>query len=566
VGDLSERSRAAAWRWLPWLALGLFCLYAGASFWTRSDAAFAGKLSSDNVVSMWFYDVVSRSLADGALPTHMRDLNHPAPWPRTKEFPAVMDAVLVAPLGWLFDYPRQWNASLGLAVLVNGLGTALLARGAGARGVGLVVAGCLGALCRPVWKDFVMARMNAVWIGLPAGALGLALLAVDVETPGLRSALRRLPLAAGAAILGALAAAVYPPYLLLFAPAAVMLAAGPLWRSRGWGLLPLTVALALGAALAWPELSAILDGRQGDMGRETCPDNYGALASDALWRTTPSAFQGLSLPGTAAWGWVLAPLVLLHPRRATGVLLGGMTALWVLMSLGPCPKDLSGVPLHPEAWPVIGAVLPHLWEAGAPLHDFGRFAGVAVVQAALLGALGLEAIAGERRLGRSLLALAMGAAAVGHVQYYILSEAMDTRKWHAVQASPVATDLAEAGTAAFPAVELPFDRKQQFLSAIQTPGPRINPLRPGDPAPVPQPFVEWLMAVGRGDLTQPTPSLAQARASGIRRVYLDTGRCNGGGVKRQACAPPVADAMTSVLGTASPIAPGVWVWVIESDD
>ncbi|MEC8423679.1 MAG: hypothetical protein VX000_07870, partial [Myxococcota bacterium] len=146
-----SRARARRWQaWLPWLGVVLFSLYAGSNFWTTRDAAFAGKLSSDNVVSMWFYDVASRSLAQGTWPEILSDFNHPRPWPRIKEFPALMDAVLAAPVGWLLDYPHQWNATLGLAVLVNGIGTALLARGAGARGVGLVVAGCLGALCRPV--------------------------------------------------------------------------------------------------------------------------------------------------------------------------------------------------------------------------------------------------------------------------------------------------------------------------------------------------------------------------------------------------------------------------------
>ena len=528
----------------------------------RSDSAFAGKLASDNVVSMWFYDAVARSLATGTMPTHMADFNHPNPWEHTKEFPAIMDAVIAAPLGWLFDYPRQWNATLGLAVLVNGLGTALLARGAGARGVGLLIAGCLGALCRPVWKDFVMARMNAVWIGLPAGALGLALLSMEIEEPGIRTALRRLPHAIGAALLGALAATVYPPYLLLFAPAAVLLAVGPLWRSRGWGLLPLTVALGLGVAIAWPELSSILEGSQNDMIRKVCPDLYGALASDALWRTTPSANQGLSLPGTAAWGWVLAPLVLLHQRRAAGLLLAGSTALWVLLSLGPCAQDLAGNPVRPENWPLIGAALPTLWQAGAPLHDFGRFASVAVIQAAVLGGLGLEAIAGRRRLWRSLAALAIGAVVVAQVQYYVLSESLAPGKWHEVRASAVATDLQAGGRNAFPAAELPFDRKYQFLSAIQTPGPRLNPLRPGDTPPIRQPFIEWLMAVGKGDLSRPSPTPQQARASGFQRVYYDQERCKTRSVNRKACAPAVTAALTSVLGDATEVAPGVSLWTI----
>jgi hypothetical protein len=383
-----------------------------------------------------------------------------------------------------------------------------------------------------------------------------------MERPGLGPALRRLPLAVGAALLGALAAVVYPPYLLLFAPAAVLLGAGPIWRSRGWALLPLLAALALGGAVAWPELSAILDGRQGDMARKVCPDVYSALAWDALWRTQPSAYHGLSLPGAAAWGWALAPLVLLHRRRGAGLLLAAATALWVLLSLGPCAGDLAGESLYPERWPLIGPLLPGLWEAGAPLHDYGRFAAVAVVQAAVLGGLGLEGIAGEKGWGRGLVAMAAGAVAVAHVQFYVISEGLDPQKWHAVSEPAVAADLRDAGEEGFPAVELPFDRKVQFLSPIYAPGPRLNPLRPGDRAPLRQPFVEWLMAVGKGDLSGPAPTPSDARASGLRRVYLDAGRCHGGGVKPQACAQGVHTALTELLGQPQQIAPGVSRWVI----
>ncbi|MEC7948395.1 MAG: hypothetical protein VX265_12580 [Myxococcota bacterium] len=559
-----SRARARRWQaWLPWLGVVLFSLYAGSNFWTTRDAAFAGKLSSDNVVSMWFYDVASRSLAQGTWPEILSDFNHPRPWPRIKEFPALMDAVLAAPVGWLLDYPHQWNATLGLAVLVNGIGTALLARGAGARGVGLVVAGCLGALCRPVWKDFVMARMNAVWIGIPAASLGLALLALRMENPGLRGALRRLPLAIGAGLLGALAATVYPPYLLLFGPAAVLLGVAPLIQSRGWALLPLLGALGIGVAVAFPELSGILDSRQGELARQGCPDLYGALMADALWNTTPSTRQGLSLPGAAAYGWVLAPLVLLHRRRGAGLLLLAGTALWAILSLGPCAAARPGVPLHPQSWPLLGAMLPPMWKASAHLHDFGRFAAVAVLQAAVLGGLGLEALGGRHGWVRRIAALGIGAAVVGQVQYYVLSEGMDPTKWHAISEPVTTADLRAHGEDAFPAVELPFDRRMQFISSIYLPGPRLNPLRPGDHPPLRQPFIEWLMALGKGDTSQPTPTPGQALASGFRRVYLDPSRCNRGGVKRQACGADVRAALISVLGPPKTLDQGVMVWEIQ---
>jgi hypothetical protein len=558
-----------------WVGVVAFALYAGAAFWTRTDAAFAGKLGSDNAVSIWFYGYVSQTVGDGRWPQWLGDFNHPNPYPRVKEFPAVMDAVLAAPLGWVFDFPRSWNGTLGLAILVNGVGTALLARGAGARGVGVLVAGCLGALCRPVWKDLVMARMNAVWPGIPAASLGLLLLSMQLEGDGWRPVLKRLPWAVGAGLLGALAATAYPPYLLLFGPLAIALLVRPVVETRGRAVVPMVVGLAAGGLVAWPELMAILESRQGigDFAPQGCPDRYGALVADALWGTRPEASQGLSLPGAARFGWVLAPLVLLHRRRWGGLVVLAGTALWALLSLGPCPQLREGLSFAPQAWPVVGGLLPPLWRLGAPLHDFGRFATVAVLQAAVLGGLGVSAVAhgalrlpGPRRagvVGRVVVALALGGAVVGQVQYYVLSESLSPAKWHDVSVPATAAHtLSQPEAERFPIVELPFDRRLQFVSAIYAPGPRLNPLRPGDPPPSPDPFVGWLMQLGRGQTPGSAPTAAQARASGFRRVYLDSDRCHGGGVPRDACGVGVQSALTSVLGAPERVGAGLWVWTV----
>lgn len=486
-----------------------------------------------------------------------------------------MDAVLAAPLGWILDFPRSWNGTLGLAVLVNGVGTALLARGAGARGVGVLLAGCLGALCRPVWKDLVMARMNAAWPGIPAASLGLLLWSMELEGDGWKPVLQRLPLAVGAGLLGALAATVYPPYLLLFGPLAVALLVRPILETRGRALLPMVLGLGAGALVAWPELSAIFESRRGlgDFAPEGCPDRYGALVADALWGTTPDARQGLSLPGTAKWGWALAPLVVLHKRRWGGLAILAGTALWAVLSLGPCPQLREGVSFMPQAWPVVGPMLPPLWKLGAPLHDFGRFATVAVLQAAVLGGLGVSAVAhgalrvpGPRlpvTIGRGLVGLALGAAVVGAVQYYVISESLVQAKWHPVSAPTTAAHtLSLPEGERFPVAELPFDRRLQFVSAIYAPGPRLNPLRPGDPPPVRDPFVVWLMQLGRGEVIAATPTAEQAAASGFRRVYLDPERCHGGGVKRSACGAAVQNALTGVLGAPEALGAGVLVWTV----
>ena len=236
----------AFWAWSAWPLL----------MWT-DERAFAGRLTTDNVVSAWFYDYVSQSLWRGWDFQTLQQLNHPRPHPTWVEFPAVMDAVLAAPLGWLLGWPRQWGATHALALLVNGLGGALVARSLGARGLGTAVAGCLAILCRPVWKDLVMARMNAVWPGV--GLLSVGALCQMLRAP---KALAAVAWAVLAAATGALAATITRR-------GCCRRRSAPRWCLCGLGRAGMALAAAWprgGPAAAWPELARILGTRSGQAG------------------------------------------------------------------------------------------------------------------------------------------------------------------------------------------------------------------------------------------------------------------------------------------------------------
>lgn len=538
----------AWWWWCAWPLLA----------WTDS-LAFAGKLTTDNVVSAWFYDFVSRALAAGRPLSHLTPLNHPSPYPTSVEFPATLDAVMAAPLGWLFGWPRQWGAAQALALLVNGLGGAALARGLGARGIGVFVGGALAILCRPVWKDLVMARMNAVWPGLAAAALGLLLCS-------LRS---RRPLAAGvaaclAAALGALAAAVYPPGLLLFAPlgAALVLDAVVQAPWRRWWVLG--VAVGGGLALAVPELRRILETRSGEagLGELGCPDRWASLNAVDLWRLRPNGKQGLSEPGLVLTSWVAAPLALLAPRRLATAAVLALAALWLVLSLGPCTEWTEGQSWALSRAPLVGAPLRALWRAAGPLHDFSRFAGVATLLAGVLTGVGLEALAGKSR-ARLALTVAVAALLLGHVQWVVLSERLSPTKWHDASPPETARFLRALPPADHgPAAELPFDRKRQFLSVIGAPEPpRINPLRPGDNPPLRDPLVEWLYALGFGR-PRPGPEAVPGDTAPVRWVFYDANRCTGGGVRPTACGPAVLTPLRETLGEPRRLADGTLVWSV----
>ena len=155
----------------PWALVLVVAAWISAPLW-QSQELFFGALTGDNMQTAWFYDWVSRAIRSGEGLSLLSDFNYPSPKAREVGFPAVVDAVIAAPLAWWMDFPQQFGAAQGLAVVINALGFAWLARALGCRGLGIAFAGCLGAFCHPAWKAIHMARMNAAWPGLAAAALG----------------------------------------------------------------------------------------------------------------------------------------------------------------------------------------------------------------------------------------------------------------------------------------------------------------------------------------------------------------------------------------------------------
>lgn len=545
----------------------VFALWATSPLWTTHDRVFAGRFSTDNAVSAWFYDFVSRALWEGRSLDYIVDFNFPSPWRRAAEFPAVMDAVVAAPLGWILGWPGQWGAAQALAVVVNGLGAACLARAAGCRGAGIAVAGCLAVVCRPVWKDLVSARMNAVWLGFCMMALAALLAVIRRPVSRVADAVFRLPMVLLAAALGALSALVYPPMLVLFAPFGAVLILAELRRGRLWAFALGAGAVGLGYLVALPYLWDMLAGSMtkaitcSDMG---CPNRYSALALEALARTTTDAAEGLSVPAVAVGSWVLAPLVLLSKRWRVGLLLLALTGLWAFMALGPCASHVNGATIPYFRWPVVGGWLRQAWCLSSPVHDYGRFVSVAVMVAAILGGVGVEGLT-RRAWPFKLVGAGLAVAVVGHTQWMVLSESLAPEKWHRVPMPRTAAHVLslEAGELG-PVIELPFDRKNQFLSTLWAPQVhRSNPLRPGDHPPVQSPFWEWIYGVGRGQLDRPAPQAEAVAASGLAWVYYDENRCREGSVPSAACGPEVLSALGDVFGVPERLGLGVYAWRVD---
>ena len=144
-----------------------------------------------------------------------------------------------------------------------------------------------------------------------------------------------------------------------------------------------------------------------------------------------------------------------------------------------------------------------------------------------------------------------------------------------------------------PVVELPFDRRVQFLSALQAPGrKRVNTLntkprgyssayqiRPGDER---YPFVGWLIGIGRGEPLGERPTLEEVSQSGVRWVVWDGERCGGVGLQVRgdesrppnrlsdwadapatACRPEILKELVSVLGQPQILPGSAMAWGLE---
>ncbi|MFT5679733.1 MAG: hypothetical protein ACI8RZ_000638 [Myxococcota bacterium] len=531
-----------AWPWAVLVWLVVWCCW---PLLTGGDRIFIGRISTDAAVTLWFYDLVARS---AVLPYTLSEFDWPEAWTRGREFPSAVDAAMVAPIGRLVDWPGRWGVIQTVVVGGNALGAALLARAVGCRGAAVVVAGGLALLNRQLWFDLVAARMNAVWPGLAAAALGAWLLSLSPH----RTLMSRLVVVGAAAWLGALAGAVYPPYLAMLAPVGLILGLGMLrqqrWRGLLWGLVSLVFSLLwIGEDLV--EMTALRSNRQ--LSALACPDNVHAL--DVAWLARPDALGGLSLPGVSLAAWVLVPLALLHPRRRSAILIAVIVAVLMVLSLGPCPS-LNGVAL-PE-WETLNAV--GLWRLLERLTDYGRLASMAAILLALLSALGVDAL---RRLWPPLSMVVAGAVLAWGTGL-LMTEIQQPDKWHSFTVPLTAEFLATAAPG--PVAELPFDRSMQFLSVIDQPDrPRVNPLKAG-PRLQSNAFVGWLLQIGQGKLEEGDFDGDDVRNSGVRWVLMEPARCEVESVPDVACGPEAIALLEARLGAPAVEAGGLLlVWSLE---
>ena len=578
-----KRVRQVLLLW-PWV------LVLGVAFWVSSPLWQAhgllyGRILGDGLETPWFYDWTARTLASGGDLKYIGDFGFGAYFERYRDFPSVTDAVLASPLTWFLDWPRQYGAAQGLTVVVNGLGVALLARAMGCRGIGIAVAGVLAVSMEPVWKELWLARLNAAWPGLAAMALAFWLFAIrPVTGQGWKAWAGPLLWAVAAAVLGALAAGVYPPLLVMLSlPALASLAA--IVRESAWSRAALgTGAVLLGLILAWPTLHEMLSSQRSWLfacgaGRWIgfCQENTVAipphLGSATIFEVGPRVQEWASL-SPAAMGvyrkislgaWAMSLLSLLSRRRGVHLAWLATALLLALLSQGPCPTDSQGIPAGlASRTPLLGSLLDWTWCHTAPLHDFGRFATGSLVITAVLSGVGIEALGQRWRLPGRVLGVLLGLATMAQVTWMGSARALDESRWTEVPTLETSTILRGLGPGVV--AELPFDRHAQFLSVLEVPGPiRLNPFDVTEHAPDDKPFHRWLYDLGRGDILDEPPTDRAIAVSKVRWVIFDPGRCEHPYTARpQGCSPSIPATISQVLGPPVLVEGAIQLWDLEA--
>jgi hypothetical protein len=543
-------------RLLPFLIVALATAWATSMHWRSPGFIFATRLSGDSLHSAYFYDYVGRSLAAGLSLENLGEFDYPTPLPMGGFFPTTLEAEIMAPVVQALGWPGHWSAILSLTVLGNALAMAFLARVLGCGAAGTVFAG-LATLClRPLWSDLALGRMNAASPGYALLAMALALQAFPA---GPFKGRRGLPLRLVSAVLavpaGYAAALVYPPFVLLLIPVGICLAGCSLRRSRGRGLaLPLSAA-ASAYFLAKSGLEAIP--RESTMGF-TC-GQLGCVSDSHV--ADLAGFFLQDIPGLAVAGihWVLWPMagfaLVRRGLRTSAAMILALTGLFALLSAGPCPK-WAGQAAAGWWFPYLEPLICLSME----LHDFRRFLLIVALTLALLAAIGLDGAPRPLRW-RKWFVLPLFALALGWMGKLSYMERMSPWVWHRLEAPPIVSEVVGIGEVA---VELPFDRKSQYLSALYAPGRyRVNPFHLVSTGNR-DPFAGWLQQLGQGKLPPNTPTKEEVAASGVNWVLYDLHRCEETPNPRVYCDMRIRTALISLLGYPA-VLEGVSIWQLSED-
>ena len=542
----------------------VFAMWVSSPLWMHGHILFMGKVSTDNVVTPWFYDFIARSVWNGEDYTLLREFDYPNSHSYMIEFPSLMDAFLLAPIAWIFEWPEQWAWTLTVTLLVNVIAVASFAKVIGLGRWAVAFSGMSVALLRPFWAEMVKGRLNVLLPGLAILAIvGILLCFSKNEQGERRGRSLRIFGAILAFSMGAISALVYPPFLLMLIPLGAFVTIS-FWRKSGF--ISIFLPIIIGGLAYWAVFDILWEiyfdnYRALKCADLTCPDRYNSFAWSNLALWEPVRNEGLSLSGLYAAPWLLVPMVLLHPKfRWSGLGLGIVSAIYAILSLGPCPNSTPFKRMDAEWITQLDPLLRPIWCSSMQLHDFGRYGMVTSLILCICGGMALDSLWRFRSSFLKMLSLGLGIWILSLSYQPLMQEMLHLSKWHAIPNNPVADFLKDHSGEVV--AELPFDRSLQFLSALETPGNlRVNPIRPSRSSNTGGVFNEWLFTLSRGERPEISPSANDMKISRVDWVFFDKSRCKG--KETEPCERWVKKELESVLGVPKTLSIGVFVWAVD---
>lgn len=551
----------------PWVAYALLatCLAGLTGVLRAPDRIWSLSFTGDGATGPWFHSFLAHAVALGSWPDRLGDFNHPSPLYRPEAFATVTDALLLAPLE-ILPWPERWGATLTAVVLLNALGVTLLARASGVGAVGAAAAGLLAAVLPPPWQEMAEGRTNTMLAGLPPLALAALLRSTTPVGPRDPTAWRLAPVAG---LLTAVAGLVYPPWLVLWAPVGLLLAAERRWRTGAhdgprppWHPGPMALAGWVTVVIAGPALWDLWmhpASHHVPSPLPGCADPGEVVALQDLVTTgVPAA--GLRFAFLPVMAWIAALPALAGRRRRASAALLAVAALLAGLSAGPCALLTREPVVHlAQASPL----LPSLFALADRLHDLDRLLGPAGLVVALVAGRGIDDLLPVMVRGRPLLRpLAVGAILLAltgiATSARVLSTAASAPTLR-VPWGPLVTARYLCAAPPGAAAELPWDQGAQFRSAIACHRPRMNPLRRSDRYRGTDPLLSWLDALGRGE-SSPPPRPEDLREPAVRYVFHDPSRCGGTRTPVAACGSEVRATLTAVLGPPQTLEREVLAW------
>ena len=138
------------------IPLIVFCIgcWFTSPLWRYPHIFFGIDLKGDNIKSAHFYDFIGRNLWSENNETDYFSQFDATNSPLVTEyFPSIMEAQIMSPFVYLFDWPQHWSIILSASILLNAMAVLFLVYVLGGNRLAMLFSSLGMLFLRPIWVD-----------------------------------------------------------------------------------------------------------------------------------------------------------------------------------------------------------------------------------------------------------------------------------------------------------------------------------------------------------------------------------------------------------------------------